>query len=183
LTQGRTVNGYPGPPMTLGNAAAAHVRLIVWCEACQHQVEPEPAEQITSAIFTEMAVRYGAETPRSRLARAAGLFPLRQPAGRYGGASEMRPQPVTAAAPVTREWGEVFSSCFQLPLVRTSLFGLPRGPLEPLRILPAAPDLPEEVVLVSNSGRRDRYGYDPCAVVKRKMGSHLRRVEDRSSMR
>jgi hypothetical protein len=21
----------PGPPMTLGNAAAAHVRLIVWC--------------------------------------------------------------------------------------------------------------------------------------------------------
>ena len=95
----------------------------------------------------------------------------------------MRSQPVTAAAPVTREWGEGFSSCFQLPLVRTSLFGLSRGPLEPLRILPAAPDLPEEVVLVSNSGRRDRYGYDPCAVVKRKMGSHLRRVEDRSSMR
>ena len=31
----------------------------------------------------------------------------------------------------------------------------------------------EEVVLVSNSGRRDRYGYDACAVVKRKMGSHL----------
>ena len=44
-----------------------------------------------------------------------------------------------------------FSSCFQLPLVRTSLFGFPRGPLEPVRILPAAPDLPEEVVLVSNS--------------------------------
>jgi hypothetical protein len=22
----------PGPPMTLGNAAAAQVRLIVWCE-------------------------------------------------------------------------------------------------------------------------------------------------------
>ena len=42
---------------------AARVRLIVWCEACQHQVEPEPAEQITSAMFTEMAVRYGAETP------------------------------------------------------------------------------------------------------------------------
>jgi len=113
LTHGRTVNGYPGPPMTLGNAPAARVRLIVWCEACQHQVEPEPAEQITSAMFTEMAVRYGAETPRSRLARAAGLFPLRQPAGRYGGGSEMRPQPVTAAAPVTREWGEEgFSSCF-----------------------------------------------------------------------
>ena len=42
-----------GPPMTLGNAAAAHVRLIVWCKACGHQVEPDP---------TEMAERYGAET-------------------------------------------------------------------------------------------------------------------------
>jgi len=42
------------PPMTLGNAAAAHVRLIVWCLDCQHQVEPDPAE---------MAERYGAEMP------------------------------------------------------------------------------------------------------------------------
>jgi hypothetical protein len=39
--------------MTLGNAAAAHVRLIVWCRDCQHQVEPDPGE---------MAERYGAET-------------------------------------------------------------------------------------------------------------------------
>jgi hypothetical protein len=30
--------------MTLGNAAAARVRLIVWCWACRHQVEPDPAE-------------------------------------------------------------------------------------------------------------------------------------------
>jgi hypothetical protein len=30
--------------MTLGNAAAARVRLIVWCKDCQHQVEPDPAE-------------------------------------------------------------------------------------------------------------------------------------------
>jgi C4-type Zn-finger protein len=44
----------PGPPMTLGNAAAARVRLIVWCKGCQHQVEPDPAQ---------MAARYGAETP------------------------------------------------------------------------------------------------------------------------
>jgi hypothetical protein len=43
-----------GPPMTLGDAAAAGVRLIVWCKECQHQVEPYPAE---------MAARYGAETP------------------------------------------------------------------------------------------------------------------------
>jgi hypothetical protein len=40
--------------MTLGNAAAARVRLIVWCKECSHQVEPDPAE---------MAQRYGAETP------------------------------------------------------------------------------------------------------------------------
>ena len=38
--------------MTLGNAAAAHVRLIVWCKACGRQVEPDPAE---------MAERYGTE--------------------------------------------------------------------------------------------------------------------------
>jgi hypothetical protein len=37
----------------LGAAAAAQVRLIVWCKACQHQVEPDPAE---------MATRYCADT-------------------------------------------------------------------------------------------------------------------------
>jgi hypothetical protein len=40
--------------MTLGAAAAASVRLIVWCRGCGHQVEPDPGE---------MAARYGAETP------------------------------------------------------------------------------------------------------------------------
>src|SRR5271169_2037007 len=39
------------PPMTLGNAAAARVRLIIWCLDCRHQVEPDPAE---------IAERYGA---------------------------------------------------------------------------------------------------------------------------
>jgi hypothetical protein len=39
--------------MTLGNAVAARVRLIVWCKDCRHQVEPDPAE---------MAQQYGAET-------------------------------------------------------------------------------------------------------------------------
>jgi DNA-directed RNA polymerase subunit RPC12/RpoP len=34
----------PGPPMTLGNATAARVRLVVWCKECGHQVEPDPAE-------------------------------------------------------------------------------------------------------------------------------------------
>jgi hypothetical protein len=40
--------------MTLGNAAAARVRLIVWCKGYQHHVEPDPAET---------AARYGAATP------------------------------------------------------------------------------------------------------------------------
>jgi len=40
--------------MTLGNAAAARVRLIVWCKTCQRRVEPDPADQ---------AERHGAETP------------------------------------------------------------------------------------------------------------------------
>jgi hypothetical protein len=48
------VKSQPGPPMTLGNAAAARVWLIVWCKGYPHRGEPEPAE---------MAARDGAETP------------------------------------------------------------------------------------------------------------------------
>jgi hypothetical protein len=44
---------YSGPQMTLGNAAKAGVRLIVWCRVCGRQVEPDPSE---------MAERHGAET-------------------------------------------------------------------------------------------------------------------------
>ena len=40
--------------MTLGNAATAKVRLVLWCRDCQHQVEPDPAVH---------AARYGAELP------------------------------------------------------------------------------------------------------------------------
>jgi hypothetical protein len=39
--------------MTLGNAAAAMVRLIVGCRDCGRQVEPDPSE---------MVERYGGET-------------------------------------------------------------------------------------------------------------------------
>lgn len=46
--------------MSFGSAAAAQVRLIVWCNACRHQVEPGPAE---------MAARYGADTSVLELAR------------------------------------------------------------------------------------------------------------------
>jgi hypothetical protein len=47
------MNAYTGPPMTLGNAASAKERLIVWCRGCQHRVEPDP---------TELARRYGGKT-------------------------------------------------------------------------------------------------------------------------
>jgi hypothetical protein len=43
----------PGPPMTLGNAAKARVRLIVWCQACGRQLEPDPVELVK---------RYGTDT-------------------------------------------------------------------------------------------------------------------------
>ena len=39
--------------MTLGNAAAARVRLIVWCKARGHRAEPDRAKIVQ---------RYGAET-------------------------------------------------------------------------------------------------------------------------
>jgi len=32
------------PLLTLGQAATAKVRLIVWCKACQHRFEPDTAE-------------------------------------------------------------------------------------------------------------------------------------------
>jgi hypothetical protein len=42
--------------MTLGNAAKAELRLIVWCRSCGHRDEPNPAE---------LAQRYVADTPVS----------------------------------------------------------------------------------------------------------------------
>ena len=37
----------PGASMTLGGAAKAAVRLIVWCKSCQHQVDPDPAKMVS----------------------------------------------------------------------------------------------------------------------------------------
>ena len=33
-------------PMTLAQALAAHVRLIVWCKSCNHRAEPDLATQV-----------------------------------------------------------------------------------------------------------------------------------------
>jgi hypothetical protein len=65
----------PGPPMTLGGAAAAQLRFIFWCKDCQHQVEPDPAE---------MAQLYGSARTVPRLTRAAGVLHVREPADRDG---------------------------------------------------------------------------------------------------
>jgi hypothetical protein len=60
--------------MTLGNAAAARVRLIVWCLYCRHQVRPDPAE---------MAERLRGRDDRPGLASAACVRQLWEPAGRF----------------------------------------------------------------------------------------------------
>jgi hypothetical protein len=48
-------------PMTLGQALDAKVRLVVWCKACGHRVEPAVAEQIArygaDALVTDWAGR------------------------------------------------------------------------------------------------------------------------------
>ena len=40
----RLMKSPTGPPMTLGNAANAKMRLIVWCKTCGRRVEPAAAE-------------------------------------------------------------------------------------------------------------------------------------------
>jgi len=43
----RGLKSAPGSLMTLGNAAANHVRIAVWYKACQHRVDPDPAEMVS----------------------------------------------------------------------------------------------------------------------------------------
>jgi hypothetical protein len=116
------VKSEPAPPITLGNAAAARVRLIVWCRDCSRQVEPEPAE---------LASRYGAEIAvlewKERLVcsrcdsrqvdMVARVKCTRSPL--------LQPRPVHSSGPVSGRKG--FPRCFRIWLVRTSLYGLCRG--------------------------------------------------------
>jgi hypothetical protein len=55
--------------MTLGGAAKAAVRLIVWYKACQHQVDPDPAEMVS---------RHGAR-PCSTVAKGGPAAPPFRP--------------------------------------------------------------------------------------------------------
>jgi hypothetical protein len=60
-------------PLTLGQAAAGRVRLIVWCKRCSHQIEPDPAE---------LASRHG-EAPAVIEMGAALLLEMRRARGRF----------------------------------------------------------------------------------------------------
>ena len=51
-------------PMTVGQALAAHVRLIAWCKSCNHRAEPDLATQV-------------AQHGRSGLGAAAALYGMR----------------------------------------------------------------------------------------------------------
>jgi hypothetical protein len=87
--------------MTLGNSAAARIRLIVWYlpfgephdfagyKACGHDIAPVPAE---------MARRYGPDAP-TRVAQAARLFSLRTPRYGYGRDRRRRREEARAGAP------------------------------------------------------------------------------------
>jgi hypothetical protein len=46
---------YTGPPTTLGNAATAKVRLIVWCRDCQHRIESETEGVLTGGFTVNRA--------------------------------------------------------------------------------------------------------------------------------
>jgi hypothetical protein len=51
--------------MTLG-AAAAQVRLIVWCKACQHQVEPDPGDASAKGMDIARCFGHASHTPQRR---------------------------------------------------------------------------------------------------------------------
>jgi hypothetical protein len=69
----------PVPAATLGSTARAHLKLIVWCKDCRHQVESDPAD--------------GAAIRRrdngARLGGKAGVQPVRQPSRQYGGERDL----------------------------------------------------------------------------------------------
>jgi hypothetical protein len=46
--------------MALGNAAAARVRLIVWCRDCGHRSEADPAENTLPMIGAGQSRRFRA---------------------------------------------------------------------------------------------------------------------------
>jgi hypothetical protein len=69
------MNPYRGPPMTLGNAAAAGGRLIAWCRQCGHEVEPDPGE-MAELLFFAVAERVVAEVRGETVAPHGDVLPI-----------------------------------------------------------------------------------------------------------
>jgi hypothetical protein len=81
---------YRGPPMTLGSAAAAKLRLMVWCKACGYRTEPDPAQQAhwygpdtpvaewrgAPGLLGNAAARWSSRETRRRNERQSDLFPV-----------------------------------------------------------------------------------------------------------
>jgi len=59
------------PLMTLDNAAAAHVRFMVWCKACGYRSEPDPGEQARAGMDRRRQFPSGALGWCARSAAAA----------------------------------------------------------------------------------------------------------------
>jgi hypothetical protein len=75
--------------MTLGAAAAAKVRVIVWCDACGHQFEPLASRSGLSVIISRLACEqpYGEERPTPPLGepeKERGRFPRGWLGSRFG---------------------------------------------------------------------------------------------------
>src|SRR5437763_5143816 len=62
--------------MTLGQALAAQVRIIVWCKSCDHRAEPDIATQVA---------QHGSGMPVPDWARLFALFPMRGAGCRFRG--------------------------------------------------------------------------------------------------
>jgi hypothetical protein len=65
------MTAYHGPPTTLGNAAAARVRLTVRCLDCRDQVEPDPAEMADGRALRRRDCDAGLAPSQSRLGHCA----------------------------------------------------------------------------------------------------------------
>jgi hypothetical protein len=61
----------PARPMTFGAAAAAGVRLIVWCKKCGDQVEPGPSDLASRDMAPQHPCTIGVIACRARGAAAA----------------------------------------------------------------------------------------------------------------
>ena len=63
-------------PMTLGQAARARVRLIVWCKSCRHEARPDPAELASRYGGAMTVIDWAARLACSRCGARAADFVL-----------------------------------------------------------------------------------------------------------